>query len=455
VKSKPKSTSASQPNPPAKATPEPGKQDTLYAAAHALRKSLPPGDLAHWNPKLRQRTVEDLLTESLHDRLPELTAIRYQRMAANPFGFFRGSACVMAYDLSLAPNTGIHAQLCGDAHVQNLGAFEGVDGRLIFDINDFDETLSGPFEWDLKRMATSILLAGHEAKIKSGTVTEAAETFLNAYTELTHCLFNLPVLEVARFQVHRLGSVAPISKILAQAERATPQAALEKLTSPYPAGRIFKSNPPLLVRLEADREDERTKVLASLKPYIRSLLPERRHFFSRFTPLDVAFKVVGTGSVGLRDYTVYMEGDEPGSGRDPLFLQIKQEAQSCYSPYLAHDPKKHQGQRVAEGQRAMQLQSDPLLGWTTIGEHQYLVRQLNDHKASVDIATLKPKDLCQYASVCGQMLARGHARSGDVRQIAGYLGNGKRFNAAILSFAKSYATQMRHDWKAFTKDHKQ
>ncbi len=453
-----KSQSKPKPHSKAKAarqsTAEPEQPGTLYAAAHALRKSLPPKDLASWNPKLRQRAVDDLLTTSLQGRLPELTAIRYQRMAASAFGFFRGSACVMAYDLSLAPNTGIHAQLCGDAHVQNLGAFEGVDGRLIFDINDFDETLAGPFEWDLKRMATSILLAGHEAKIKSGAVTEAAETFLNAYASLIHCLFQLPVLEVARFQVHRLGTVAPISKILAQAERATPQASLEKLTSLYPAGRIFKSNPPLLVRLEADREDERAKVLASLKPYLRSLLPERRHFFARFTPLDVAFKVVGTGSVGLRDYTVYMEGNEPGTGKDPLFLQIKQESPSCYAPYLSHDAKKHQGQRVAEGQRAMQVQSDPLLGWTTIGEHQYLVRQLNDHKASVDIAKLKPKDLCQYAAVCGEMLARGHARSGDVRQIAGYLGNGKRFNAAILAFAESYATQMQHDWKAFLKDHK-
>jgi uncharacterized protein (DUF2252 family) len=448
-----KSHPKSKPKPQSKAAPEPARLDTLYAAAHALRKSLKPDELANWNPKLRARSVDELLTESLHDRLPELTAIRYQRMAANAFGFFRGSACVMAYDLSLGANTGIHAQLCGDAHVQNLGAFEGVDGRLIFDINDFDETLAGPFEWDLKRMATSILLAGHEAKIKSGTITEAAETFLNAYAELTQLLFTLPVLEVARFQVHRLGSVAPISKILAQAERATPQLSLEKLTSAYPAGRIFKSNPPLLVRLETDRQEEREKVLASLKPYLRSLLPERRHFFSRFRAIDVAFKVVGTGSVGLRDYTVYMEGNEAGSGRDPLFLQIKQEAPSCYSPYLAHDAKQHQGQRVAEGQRAMQLQSDPLLGWTTIGEHQYLVRQLNDHKASIDLTTLKPKDLCQYASVCGQMLARGHARSGDVRQIAGYLGNGRRFNAAILAFAKSYAGQMQDDWKAFLKQH--
>ncbi len=369
-------------------------------------------------------------------------------MAVSPFGFFRGSACVMAYDLSLVINTGIEAQLCGDAHVQNLGAYSGPDGRLVFDINDFDESIRGPFEWDLKRMTTSILLAGREAKLKPGTIADAAESFLAAYTALIHSFLAMPVLQVARFQVHRLGAVEPISKILAKAEHATPLHSLESLTTQYPKGRIFKSNPPLLERVEGA---EREAVLGSLKPYLRSLLPERRHFFARFTPIDVAFKVVGTGSVGLRDYTIYMEGNGP---TDPLFLQIKQESTSCYAPYFSTPTKQHQGQRVAEAQRAMQLQSDPLLGWTTIGKHEYLVRQLNDHKASVILDSLKAGDLCQYATVCGEMLARGHARSGDVRQIAGYLGNGRRFNKAIQEFAHNYAARMEADWKAFTKTHK-
>jgi uncharacterized protein (DUF2252 family) len=272
-------------------------------------------------------------------------------------------------------------------------------------------------------------------------------------------MHSMPVLEVARYQVHRLGAVAPISQILAQAQAATPAITLEKLTSQYPKGRIFKTNPPDLVRLEGDRESERKAVLASLKPYLHSILPERRHFFARFTPIDVAFKIVGTGSVGLRDYVVYMEGNGPS---DPLFLQIKQEPHSCFAPYLkgkSHQPPnqplaKHQGQRVAEGQRAMQLQSDPLLGWTTIGPHDYLVRQLNDHKASVDLTTIKAADLCQYATVCGEMLARGHARSGDVRQIAGYIANGKRFSRAILAYAHAYADQMTIDWKHFLKENK-
>ena len=400
--------------------------DPLYLAAKSLRKSIPPDDLAVWNPKLRKKTPQQLIDATLNDRVQELTAVRYQRMAVSPFGFFRGSAAVMAYDLSIAPHTGIETQLCGDAHVQNLGAFEGVDGRLIFDINDFDETMRGPFEWDLKRMATSILLAGRDTKIKPSAVTEAAAQFLVSYVGLIHRLLPMSVLDVARYQVHRLGAVAPISEILVQAERATPLITLNKLTTQYPKGRIFRTAKPDLERLELDREPEREAVLASLKPYLHSILPERRHFFARYTPLDVAFKIVGTGSVGLRDYVVYMEGNGPS---DPLFLQIKQESHSCYAPYLSgksHQPPnqplaKHQGQRVAEGQRAMQLQSDPLLGWTKIGPHDYLVRQLNDHKASIDLTGLKAADLCDYAAVCGEMLARGHARSGDVRQIAATL----------------------------------
>jgi uncharacterized protein (DUF2252 family) len=433
--------------------------DAPYTTARGLRKTLTPADLAAWNPKLRQKTPQQLIDATLKDRLPDLTAVRYQRMVCSPFTFFRGSAAVMAYDLSLAPHTGIEVQLCGDAHVQNLGAFEGDDGRLIFDINDFDETFRGPFEWDLKRMAASIFLAGRDSKIKPAAVTHAAAQFLTSYAALIRLLHPKPVLEVARYQVHRLDAIAPISEILAQAQRATPLTTLKKLTSKYPKGRIFKTQKPDLVRLELYRESERVAVLASLMPYLHSLLPERRHFFARYTPVDVAFKIVGTGSVGLRDYVVYLEGNGPA---DPLFLQIKQESASCYAPYLkgkSHQPPnqplaRHQGQRVAEGQRAMQLQSDPLLGWTTIGKHDYLVRQLSDHKASVDLTRLKAADLCEYASVCGEMLARGHARSGDVRQIAGYLGNGKRFTKAILSYAHAYADQMGSDWKTFTKSHK-
>ncbi len=401
--------------------------------------------MAEWKAGLRKREPAQLLASASKGRVKALLDIKWERMAASPFGFFRGSAAVMAYDLSLMPHTKLDTQLCGDAHVQNLGAYAGPDGRLIFDINDFDETIRGPFEWDVKRMATSILLAAKATGLKAAVGKAAATEFLEAYCRLLEDLSHLPVLELARYQVHRLAGVHPIADIFEEAQRATPLHSLEQLTEESGSGRIFQSRPPLLRRVTGA---EARDVLASLKPYVRSLLPERRHFFLQFRPVDVAFKVVGTGSIGLRNYCVYLEGNGP---KDPLFLQIKQEATSAYWPYLTPEkaPGASEGQRVAEGQRAMQVQSDPLLGWTTMGGRSYLVRQLNDHKASLDVTKLKTESLCAYSTVCGEMLARGHARSGDARVLAGYVGNGGRFREAVLEFAEAYAEQTEEDWKVF------
>jgi uncharacterized protein (DUF2252 family) len=445
-----------------------------FVSGLAKRKILPRGKLAQWNPDLRRETTTALLEHSVHDRIPALVQIKNQRMAQSPFLFFRGAACVMAYDLSRQPSTGILAQLCGDAHVANLGAYTGPDGRLIFDINDFDETIRGPFEWDVKRMATSLLLAAEGAKIKPAEALRAADLCLAAYARLIRELAHMPVLDAVRFQVHRLDAVAPISKILMKAERATPLHSLESLTEPTPAkarpgrkpktaaptapSRQFKEDLPVLRRVIGD---EAEAVLAAIPLFTQTIEPERRHFFAKFHPVDVAFKVVGTGSVGLRDYCVYLEAgyfEEDGQfHHDPLFLQIKQEPASTYAQYLTSlIPSEaltfeNEGRRVAEGQRAMQLQSDPLLGWTRIDGRDYLVRQLNDHKASIDLTKLKAADLEQYATVCGELLARGHARSGDARKIAGYLGNGDRFGEAIAEFAKAYAEQTVEDWKHFRK----
>jgi uncharacterized protein (DUF2252 family) len=403
---------------------------------------MPRTALADFNVKDRKRDPLELLADSVHDRVPSLVKLKNERMACSPFAFFRGAVPVFAYDLSLHPHTGIVTQLCGDAHVQNLGAYEGPDGRLIFDINDFDETIRGPFEWDIKRMAASILLAADTARLKSAVGREAAQLFLDSYCELMRKFSRMPILEVARFQVHRLASIAPVSKLLRKAEHATPAASLESLTEETAKGRVFKSKPPVLRPVTGA---EARLVLASLPEYTRSLLPERRHFFAQFRPLAVAFKVVGTGSVGLRDYCILMQGNGTG---DPMFLQIKQESHSAYAPYLPQArPPRHDGQRTVEGQRAMQLQSDPLLGWTSIDGRSFLVRQLNDHKAAVDINTIKAADLEAYAIVCGEMLARGHARSGDARIINGYIGNGVRFKTAIHKFACAYAAQTVEDWK--------
>ncbi len=437
------------------------------------RKQLRRTHHATFTAKHRKEDPLKLLAASVRGRVSSLLTIKRERMAASPFGYFRGAVPVMAYDLSLLPNTGIDNQLCGDAHVRNLGAFAAPDGSLVFDINDFDETIRGPFEWDVKRMATSLVLAGREAGAKSGHCQEAAAVFLERYRRSIQLFSRMPVLEVARYQVHRLNDIEPVANILKLAERATPLHSLLSLTEAVPrpsaqgkekkAGgkrakakgaapsedasleshRIFKTDEPMLTRLTGVAAQA---VLDSLSTYAESLLPERRHFLAQYTPLDVAFKIVGTGSVGLRDYCVYLEGN---GSKDPLFLQIKEETLSAYAGYLGQvaDPPYHQGRRVVEGVRAMQLQSDPFLGWTTIQGRDYLVRQLNDHKASIEVNDLKADGLLEYAAVCGELLARGHARSGDSVILAGYLGNSDRFDEAIVAFAEAYADQTEIDWK--------
>ncbi len=389
----------------------------------------------------------------MRGRVPALVALKYQLMAESPFGYFRGAAPVMAADLAQLSSTGIMCQLCGDAHVRNLGAYAAPDGRLVFDINDFDETIRGPVEWDLKRMATSLVLAGRASGHKDSSASRAAEACVHRYAEQMRAFAKMPQLEVNRFQVHRLGLAKPVQAALAKAERATPPHTLDQLTEPASsrsgASRRFKEAKPMLTRITGAQA---RAVLASLGPYREMLEPQRQHLLAFYKPVDVAFKVVGTGSVGWRDYCIYLEGNSPA---DPLFLQIKEEPTSAYAPYLpeAHAPA-HNGQRVAEGQRFMQIQTDPFLGWTHIGGRQYLVRQLNDHKGSIEIEDLAGTNLKAYAEVCGELLARGHGRSGDAQVIAGYIGSGEAFAEAIAAFAISYAKQTVKDWEQLKKSGK-
>ncbi len=419
-----------------------------------------------------------LLRAAERGRIAKLLAVKHERMAASPFGYFRGSVPVMAADLAAHPRTEITTQLCGDAHVSNLGAYAALDGRLVFDINDFDETICGPFEWDLKRLATSILLAGREAGIKRQARRAAVLHMVDRYRESMHLFSAMPVIELARYQIHRMAAIDPMPQILDHAERSTPPKLLKSLTEPVPsqpsanaaAGRSqqdddahaspavpprrFRSDPPTLQRLSAR---EAALVLASLESYLQTLQPERRHFLSQYEAVDVAFKVVGTGSVGLRDYCVYLEGIGRAPDTDPLFLQIKEEPQSAYAAYLPQgDSHAHQGHRVMDGQRAMQLTSDPFLGFTTIVDERgqqrdYLVRQLNDHKASLDLTKLDAASLLGYADLCGELFARGHARAGDPVSIAAYLGTSDKFDHALLRFARSYADKTEQDYELFCK----
>jgi uncharacterized protein (DUF2252 family) len=425
------------------------------ALGQSRRKQLRRQDHAKCKlPPSRPSPIETV-ARSMRGRIPSLVTLKYERMLASPFGFFRGAVPVMAADLAALPNTGILSQICGDAHVRNLGAYAAPDGRLIFDINDFDETCTAPFEWDLKRMATSLVLAGRENGMKGAACRDAVLLLAESYRRLASKLAAMPVLELARYQVHRLQRVTPVSDALHKAERETALSTMARFTHPAEedktgrATRRFKQEPPVQTRLPPA---QRRAVLGSFASYRISLLPERRHFFAQYEPIDFAFRVVGTGSVGLRDFLVYFEGN---GGNDPLFLQFKEEPGSAYAPYLATQGAAarvpmHQGQHVVEGQRAMQWQSDPLLGWTTIANRDYLVRQFHDHKASVDIQTLEGEGLAEYAQLCGELLARGHARSGDVHLITGYLGTGASqdsFDQALASFAESYADQTEADWK--------
>jgi len=419
----------------------------------ARRKQL--GRQAHdtLNIKARARSSIQLLERSMRGRVPALVKLKYELMADSPFGYFRGAVPVMAADLSALPNTGIVSQLCGDAHVRNVGAYAAPDGRLVFDINDFDESIRGPFEWDLKRMAASISLAGRGSGHKDSAIRRAVEQCILRYTAQMKVFSKMPHLQVGHFLVHRFSKVEPVHSALLKAERATPLHTLEQLTEPdtVKAGttRRFKEIKPMLTRVSKSQADA---VIASLEPYREMLEPQRQHLLSFYRPVDVAFKVVGTGSVGLRDYCIYFEGNGPG---DPLFLQVKEEPASGYNAYLpnAH-PDPHNGKRVADGQRAMQLQSDPFLGWTNIGSRQYLVRQLNDHKGSIDLEDLAGSGLTAFAEVCGELLSRGHARSCDPAVIAGYLGGGGGFAEALSRFGLLYADQTEKDWQDLRRSRK-
>jgi uncharacterized protein (DUF2252 family) len=415
----------------------------------ARRKKLPRQQHAEFSAKKRLTPALTLLKRSVQGRVPALIAIKNERMMASPFGYFRGAVPVMAADLAALPNTGLEVQLCGDAHVRNLGAYAAEDGRLIFDINDFDETFRGPFEWDLKRMAASLVVAGRESGNKDTVSERAVIRCITSYSERMRAYAPMPVLEMVRDQISRIEEIAPVHLALQKAVRATPLHTLQQLTEPIPgsdpksltAPRRFREIKPILTRLNGAKA---SAVIASIEPYRKTLEPQRQHFFAQYRALDVAFKVVGTGSVGLRDYCVYMEGNGPG---DPLFLQIKEEAKSAYAPYLT-DAKAahHQGQRVVEGQRLIQTGTDILLGYTTIEGRDYLVRRLNDHKASIELTDLNGDGLLEYAQLCGELLARGHARSGDAQKISGYLGSGEGFANALAEFGRKYADQTDKDW---------
>ena len=408
----------------------------------SLRKIVHRVDQCEWKPAKNRPNPVDLLVDAASDRMHELLPIKWARMGASPFGFFRGAVPMMAYDLAQLPTCGITVQLCGDAHVRNLGVFASPTGALVFDINDFDETISGPWEWDVKRLATSLVLAGREAGNAASVCRDAVLAFVAEYRKAVYECSQMSFLELARYTVHL--HVESVAGALQKAERATPQHILQKLTTQEEGKYKFKEQKPLVFAVPAKT---REAVLAALEEYKATLTPDRRHFLELYRPEDVVFKVVGTGSVGTRDYLILCFGNGP---QDPLFLQMKEEPASAYAAYLKDAPKpRNQGERVFCGQKLMQAQSDIFLGYTTMDGRDYLVRQYADYKAAVEPTDLKGKGLTDYARTCGQVVGKGHARSGDAAVLSGYCGDSDKLDKAIASFANSYADQTEADFKMF------
>ncbi|MBV9670620.1 MAG: DUF2252 domain-containing protein [Acidobacteriales bacterium] len=416
-------------------------------------------DHAEWHVE-KKRDLLPYILEAQAGRMPKLLPLKYERMAVSPFGLYRGSVWLMARDLGRVRSSGIEAQICGDAHIRNLGCFAAPDGSLLFDLNDFDETTRAPFEWDLKRLATSLVLAGREAQLDDEKIGSAVTAMAGSYRTRMHEMSELNFLELARYKGRHVPSQA-VHDMLRKAERATPQHSLASLTVSTPRKQPhFKRQPPVLTPVSG-----RTRGMlgTALREYRGTLGAPQQVLLDRYTPVDYAFKVVGTGSVGLRDYVVLMLGhaSQARTSRYPLFLQIKQAVPSAYSVLKrgAHSAWHHDGHRVVEGTRLMQAATDPLLGWTSMESRNYLVRQLNDHKASLEPTDLAiPDALADYARVCGAVLARAHSRTADPAVLDGYCGTsgdkaGKddKFDRAIAKFAFRYAEQVAADYAQFRK----
>jgi len=425
---------------------QPSSPRARYALGKRMRRQLRREDQAAYAPATRgPRQRLQILARADRGRITTLLPEKFRRMRASPFAFFRGAAALMAADLAALPRTGLTVQMCGDAHVRNLGAYAAPDGSLVFDINDFDETMPGPWEWDVKRLATSLVLAGEESGQSPSRCEECARRFVASYRAYLRIFATMPFAKLARYRIARRRGEPLLNEIFADAERTTPARNLRKLAVEDGGRWRFHDRPPNLERVAGATA---ARVVRALAAYRATLVASRRRTFERYRPADVAFKLVGTGSVGTRDYIVLLFGNGP---RDPLFMQVKQELPSCYAAYLPRAPRvDHQGRRVAEGQQMMQTWSDPFLGYTRFGGHDYLVRQLADHKAALDPAALNRRTLFEYASLCGEALAKGHARTSDGAMLAGYVGKSAKLDTAIASFASAYADQTKTDYRLFT-----
>ena len=430
------------------------------ASGRAARKTVPRSALAAHAQAPGRDPLAILVAQGTY-RQQDLLPIRYGRMAASPFAFLRGAAAVMAADFDGAPVSGLRVQAIGDAHISNFGVFASPNRRLVFDVNDFDETLPGPWEWDVKRLAASVVVAAGDNGADAATAAASAQRAAAAYRVSMSRFAAADTLDVwyAHLDVEDFVATAAkpkdrakLDKMVNRIRSRTSRQVVGKLAEVVDGELRFKSQPPLvtplaeLVGSDADAEAVREAVTTGFAAYRASLAPERRLLLDRFRIVDIARKVVGVGSVGTRCFIVLLVGRDTD---DPLVLQFKEADRSVLEPYAGRSAYRHRGARVVNGQRLVQLESDLFLGWNSLPDDQHLYwRQLKDMKASAEIGMLDAKSFTQYVDACSWCLANAHARSGDPIAIAAYLGAGTGFDKAIAAFATAYAEQTTADWEA-------
>jgi uncharacterized protein (DUF2252 family) len=420
----------------------------------AEREKVPLEAHAEWEPPADRPDPIALIERQNESRVAELVPIRHGRMSRSPFTFFRGTAAIMASDLSRTPTSGLRVQCCGDAHLSNFGVFAAPDRRLVFDLNDFDETLPAPFEWDVKRLVASVVVAARDNGHRRKEQRAAARATVAAYRGVIAKAAAMRFLDVwyARIDADDLATEMhagkAAKKVLAKARTRTSLGSLTKLAERVDGGYRIRERPPLIVRPPAAMRIERL-VEQGLRDYAESLTPDRHLVLDQYHYEDVARKVVGVGSVGTQALVLLLMGPRDD---DPLFLQIKQASASVLEPYAGAGAYEHQGERVVQGQRLMQAASDAFLGWFTGSGDQRLefyVRQLRDMKGSAEVEDLTPSSLARYGALCGANLARAHARTGNAAKLAGYLGADDEFDRALQRFAFAYADQNDADYAAF------
>jgi len=426
--------------------------DARQQSGKALRLSVPRSSHGVWALRTGGCDVIEMLARSNEGRLPHLTPIRFGRMLRDPFAFLRGAPAVMACDLAGTPTTGLKVQACGDCHLVNFGLFATPERKLVFDINDFDETLHAAWEWDVKRLAASLVVAARVNGFAEDRCAEVAVRSAASYRGHMHEFAEMSPLETWYFHIDADDLVANATdevsrrlreQMAAKARQRVGERMLPKITEQVGQRRQFVESPPLTTRVD----DERALriVRRGLEQYLQSLEESRRFVLDRYSLEDYAVRVVGIGSVGTRCFVALLACDD----RNPLLLQIKEARQSVLAPYAGPSPYANQGQRVVAGQRMIQAASDVFLGWLRARDgHDYYVRQLRDMKYTAPIDELEPCGLDRYADLCGWALARAHARSGDAAAIDGYMGRGDQFDLAIGSFAVAYADQTEQDHAA-------